>query len=76
MELGSAQPLPWFFPGPMGDPVCQGRHLRWFVRVKINSDKAIKCQGERQGREEREDDDAQGAGEQKNEKTDGTRRAA
>ena len=29
----SAQPLPQFFPGQLGDPVCRGRPLRWFVRV-------------------------------------------
>ena len=36
----SAQPLPWFFPGPMGDPVCQGRHLRWFVRGALTAPNA------------------------------------
>ena len=38
----SAQPLPWFSPGPMGDPVCQGRHLRWFVRVEVTAPNAPK----------------------------------
>jgi hypothetical protein len=28
----NAQPLPWFYPGPMGDPVCQGSCLWWLVR--------------------------------------------
>jgi hypothetical protein len=36
----SAQPLPWLFPGPMGDAVCQGRLLRWFVRVTVTAPNA------------------------------------
>ena len=36
----SAQPSPWIFPGPMGDPVCQGRHLRRFVRAAVTAPNA------------------------------------
>ena len=33
----SPQPLPCFYPGPMGDPVCQGRHLCWFVWAAVTA---------------------------------------
>jgi hypothetical protein len=36
----SAQPLPLFFPGPLGDPVCQGRHLRWLARADLTTPNA------------------------------------
>ena len=43
LELaGSVQPLPWFSLGPMEDPVCQGRHLRWFVRAEVTAPNAPK----------------------------------
>jgi hypothetical protein len=30
----------WFYLGPMGDPVCQGRPLRWFVLVAVTTPNA------------------------------------
>jgi hypothetical protein len=35
--LGVLNHPPWFFPGPLGDPVCLGRHLRWFVRAALTT---------------------------------------
>jgi hypothetical protein len=43
----SSQPLPWLYPVPMGDPVCQGSCLRCRVRAGwSHSNKCTKCTGD------------------------------
>ena len=44
LELGSAQPLPWFYPGPMGDPSWLTRELLVVARAGYRySTKCTKC---------------------------------
>jgi hypothetical protein len=38
--ISSAQPLPWFCPGRMGDSACRGSCLCWFVRGKLTTPNA------------------------------------